>query len=368
MGIILLVILTIGINFGLPFPSNELTLAKPNINHARVIPKVTTATTSIVPSPLSPGKTMPTMPKSNQQKNIPEVIITPPVSISATQTTTQITSRKFPPWMKWGAYVGWQDTDMSNFEALVGKQPQMESIFAHWGNDQFPAEYATRIRDKGRTMVLFWEALDYNRDYFSQPEYSYDAVIQGEMDEYFTTFAADAKAYGGEIILIPYSEFNGDWFPWGMTVQGNTPQKFIQAWVHIHKFFADVPNVKFAWVPNNDSVPDVAENNFDLTYPGYQYVDIVGLDGFNSQPWETFDQMMGAELTRLKKYKKPIYIFSLGVKNDIRKAAWINDAFLTQLYKYPEVKGWVWFNENKEEDWRVNSNQESLTAFRSMLP
>jgi hypothetical protein len=290
------------------------------------------------------------------------IIVTAPV------VTPPPTSTKFPSWMKWGAYVGWQDTAMSNFETLTGKQPQMEAVFTHWGNDQFPAYYAPRIRDKGRTMVIFWEALDYNRDYFSQPEYSFDSVIAGNMDPYFKKFAADAKAYGGEVIIAPYSEFNGDWYPWGVSLPGNSPAKFIQAWIHIRTIFADVPNVKFAWVPNNDSVPEVSVNNFELSYPGSQYVDIVGLDGFNSVPWETFDQMMGTELTRLKQYNKPIYILSMAAMNDTRKATWITDAFTTQLYKYPEVKGWVWFNENKEQDWRVNSNPQSLEAFKSMLP
>jgi hypothetical protein len=289
---------------------------------------------------------------------------TPPT----TQTTTSQTNTTFPSWMKWGAFVGWQDTAMSNFEALIGKQPQMEAVFTHWGNDQFPSYVAPRVRDKGRTLVIFWEAVDYNRDYFNQPEYSFDSVISGGMDAYFTKFAADAKAYGGEIILAPYSEFNSDWFPWGITIGNNSPAKFIAAWKHIHDIFANVPNVKFAWVPNNDSIPDTQANNFDLAYPGSAYVDVVGLDGFNDTPWETFDTMMGAELTRLKKYNKPIYIMSMGVKEDARKPAWITDAFTVQLYKYPEVKGWVWFNENKEKDWRVNSSAASLSAFKSMLP
>jgi beta-mannanase len=270
--------------------------------------------------------------------------------------------------MKWGMFVGWQNTAMSTFETLTGKQPQMEVLFAHWGNDTFPSDYAPRIRDKGRTMVLFWEAVDYNRNYFSQPEYSMDSVIAGKMDTYFAQFAADAKAYGGEVILAPYSEFNSNWFPWGITMGNNSPEKFIKAWIHIHSFFVNVPNVKFAWVPNNDSVPDIAANNFDLAYPGSQYVDVIGIDAFNSNPWETFDQMLGTELVRLRKYNKPTYILSMGVKDDARKGAWITDAFTTQLYKYPELKGWVWFNENKEFDWRINSNAASLSAFKSMLP
>jgi hypothetical protein len=276
----------------------------------------------------------------------------------------------FPSWMTWGASVGWQDSAMSQFESLVGKQPQMEAVFAHWGNDQFPSFYAPRIRDKGRTMVIFWEAVDYNRPYFSQPEYGFDAVNSGSLDAYFTKFATDAKAYNGPIILAPFSEFNGNWFPWGMTVQGNTPAKFISAWIHIRNIFTTVgaTNVQFAWVPNNDAVPDTAANKFELNYPGSQYVDIVGIDAFNSSPWESFDQMVGGELARLKQYNKPTYILSLGVQADSRKAQWITDSFTRDMYKYPELKGWIWFNENKEHDWRVNSSADSLAAFKGMLP
>lgn len=351
--------------------SNSMTAVLPECASALLVPATTTlaiatTTTTIITTTTVTLTT--NAPKATTTILAQPQATTTVIVSSTTQTVVQNTSGKFPSWMKWGAFVGWQDTAMSSFESMTGKQPQMEAVFSHWGNDQFPAYLAPRIRDKGRTMVLFWEAVNYNRDYFSQPEYSFDSVIAGKMDPYFTKFAADAKAYKGEIILAPYSEFNGNWFPWGMTVSGNTPEKFIKAWIHIHSFFADVPNVKFAWVPNNDSVPDVVANNFDLNYPGSAYVDIVGLDAFNNTPWETFDQMLSAEIGRLKKYNKPIYLLSLGVKNDQRKAAWITDAFTVQLYKYPEVKGWVWFNENKEQDWRVNSSVESLQAFKNMIP
>lgn len=291
------------------------------------------------------------------------------VTTSTKVITTQINNNsiKFPPWMKWGVYVGWQDNKMSDFEKLVGKSPQIESIFVDWGSNRFPSEYTSRIKGKGRIMLLFWESCDYIEDCKSNPKYSYDAVLNGSLDDYFKKFAKEAKNYGGEIILVPYSEFNGDWYQWGVTQPGNGSQKFIQAWIHIHNIFADVPNVKFAWTPNNDSVPDTPENNFDLSYPGYQYVDIVGIDGFNRSPWETFDQMMSNEIIRLKKYNRPIYILSMATKEDSRKAEWITDALTVQLYKYPEVKGWVWFNEDKEEDWRVNSDQKSLEAFQNAL-
>jgi hypothetical protein len=282
--------------------------------------------------------------------------------------TCIIKESKAPTWMTWGASVGKDYGAMEQFETLVGHKSQMQMFFAHWGNDQYPSTFENRMGDKSKTLLLFWEAIDYNKTASDQLDYSFDTVISGNHDDYFKKFVADAKAYGGEIILVPYSEFNGDWHPWSTTKEGNTPEKFIKSWIYIHSFFTDVPNVKFAWVPNSGSIPNVQSNQFELNYPGSRYVDYVGVDGFNNgKPWEGFNTMFGKSLPKLEKYNKPVYIFSMGVANDERKAGWITDTFMVQLHKYPYVKGWVWFNENKEEDWRINSNPESLEAFRKIL-
>jgi hypothetical protein len=82
----------------------------------------------------------------------------------------------------------------------------------------------------------------------------------------------------------------------------------------------------------------------------------------------TFDQVFNDPITRLKVYNKPIYIFSVGSQEDARKPAWITDGLATQLAKYPEVKAVLWFNQNKEYNWLVNSSAASLTAFKSVLP
>jgi endoglucanase len=183
------------------------------------------------------------------------------------------------------------------------------------------------------------------------------------------SFAAEAKAYGGPVILIPFSEMNGNWFPWSGTLNGNTPAKMIQSYRHIHDLFVGAPNVKFGFAPNNGSVPDTAANSIQSYYPGDAYVDYVGVDGFNfGAPWETFDQVFGKSLNILSVYNKPIYIFSMASADGPNKAAWITDAFTVQIPKYKNIAGFIWFNENKERDWRVNSDPNSLAAFKAIVP
>lgn len=275
-----------------------------------------------------------------------------------------------PPGVSWGAYVGWKPTDMEDFEALVGKKTDAEMVFAHFGNDpDFPLQYTTSVRDQQKTMVLFWEALDYNRDEMKQPEYSFDSVLRGDLDNYFRHFAEGAKTYGGPIILIPYSEMNGNWFPWGGTIGDNTPEKYIAAYRHIHSFFRDVPNVEFGWAVNARDVPDTPENRFENFYPGDAYVDEVGVDGFDFGGEEagSFEQLFGAPLERLKKFQKPTWIFSMGAAADPLKPLWVTDALTVGLYRHPEVCGWLWFNVNKERDWRIDQDPPTLAALQSAL-
>lgn len=137
---------------------------------------------------------------------------------------------------------------------------------------------------------------------------------------------------------------------------------------HIRDLFRDVPNAKFVWVVNSDSVPNTADNAITKYYPGDSYVDAVGVDGFNfGSPWQSFDAIFNKPLTLLTSYGKPIYILSVASAEGSGKAAWITDALTVQIPKYPSIVGWIWFNVNKEADWRVNSSPQALNAFRAAL-
>jgi hypothetical protein len=49
------------------------------------------------------------------------------------------------------------------------------------------------------------------------------------------------------------------------------------------------------------------------------------------------------------------------------KASWIRRGFLNEIPQlFPRVTGVIWFNVQKESDWRVDSSQASLEAFREI--
>jgi len=93
----------------------------------------------------------------------------------------------------------------------------------------------------------------------------------------------------------------------------------------------------------------------------------VGVDGFNfGNPWQSYDEIFSSALSRLKKYNKPIYIFSMACAQGSQKADWITDA-LSKIKSDPSITGFIWFNEDKEQNWLINSDQQALQAFQNAI-
>ena len=119
---------------------------------------------------------------------------------------------------------------------------------------------------------------------------------------------------------------------------------------------------------NNDSVPNTSANSISAYYPGSAYTDYVGVDGFNfDSPWQSFNDIFASALQTISGYGKPIIIFSMASAQGSAKAAWITDALSVQIPRYPGIVGWIWFNENKEQNWLVNSDSASLQAFKTAI-
>lgn len=283
-------------------------------------------------------------PSFTSQHSAPEPVETPE------QIAKNNTEKKL-----WGVYAGDTASSLGYFENLVGDKADMQAVFINW-NEAFPADIAVALKKNNQTLVIFWEQYDVELD----------RIISGAEDEYIVQFADDAKAYGAPVILAPLHEMNGDWSPWSGVVGGNSPQKVIWAFRHIEDVFSTVNanDVKWAWVVNHESVPDTSENQIENYYPGSDYVDYTGIDGFNfGDPWMSYSEIFSDALAKLKAYQKPVIIFSMASAEGPEKADWIQDALL-KIKNNPDIKGFIWFNENKEKNWLINSDPESLQAFK----
>jgi beta-mannanase len=256
----------------------------------------------------------------------------------------------------WGAYTGNTAESLASFQKDVGKKVDISAIFLNW-TDPFPSDLVNPVKQNSQTLLIFWEPGDL----------TLDQIISGQQDDYIKQFAGQISAYNNPVILAPFEEMNGNWDVWDGAYGSNTPAKVVQAWQHTHDLFLGVKNVKWGFDVNNVSTPDTKENAIANYYPGDSYVDYVGVDGFNfGDPWQSYSELFSSALKQLKTYKKPIYIFSMACAEGAQKPAWITDA-LTQIQSDSSISGWVWFNENKEKNWLVDSSKDSLKAFQSNL-
>ena len=106
-------------------------------------------------------------------------------------------------------------------------------------------------------------------------------------------------------------------------------------------------------------------------YPGDAYVDWTGVDGYNwgtiNGGWQTFQQVFKDIYPLLAAKKKPIMIGEMSsaqVGGD--KGKWIDEIIPTLRASFPLIKCLVWFDINKEADWRISSSPESEAAFTRM--
>lgn len=192
-------------------------------------------------------------------------------------------------------------------------------------------------------------------------------IIDGSLDATITTRAKGARALGQKFFLDFAAEMNGD-EAWG----GNNPALYVAAYRHIHDIFvaSGAANVVWAWCPNVTDTPGGNRTTMDY-YPGDSYVDWTGVDGYNwgtkNGGWQTFQQVFKEIYPLLAAKKKPIIIGEMSsAEAGGDKGKWIGQIIPTLRTSFPLIKCVVWFDINKEADWRISSSPASEAAFIRM--
>jgi len=244
-------------------------------------------------------------------------------------------------------------------------KPASVMWFTRFGGN-FPESEVSYLWSQGYVAQVTWEPMDWRGE-----EIPLQAVIDGKWDEYLDTYAQAAAKQNIPFMLRWGHEFNGDWYPWSLAKNGNTAAQFAAAFRHIVDRFrkAGAHKVQFVWCYNNEGVPKSLDP-FDA-YPGDDYVDWVGIDGYNfgrSQSWSkwsSFEQVFGAAYALAVKRApgKPIVIGEMA-SSEVggNKTEWLKEMFAV-LPRYPQIRALTWFDINKETNWAVNSSDEVYLAF-----
>ncbi|WP_341676483.1 glycosyl hydrolase [Niveibacterium sp. SC-1] len=245
-------------------------------------------------------------------------------------------------------------------------KPASVMWFTRFGGGNFPESEIAFLWSKGYVAQVTWEPMDWKGE-----GVSLQAVIDGKWDEYLDTYAKAAAKQNIPFMLRWGHEFNGDWYPWSITKNGNNAKLYAAAFRHVVDRFrkAGAHKVQFVWCYNNEGVPKSIDP-FDA-WPGDEYVDWIGIDGYNwgrSQSWSkwaSFEETFGPAYALAAKYApgKPIVIGEMAsseVGGD--KAAWLKDMFAV-LPRYPAIRALTWFDLNKETNWSLSSSDEVYLAF-----
>ncbi|MDQ6832337.1 MAG: beta-mannanase [Chloroflexota bacterium] len=312
-----------------------------------------------LPSPRDPGVTI----TSNTPAPYPQVAQSTPMPSSAVPIAL-------------GAYVSpgaWGTADIDQFTGLVGSSPAIIMWYQDWAHldmRDFDLDRMNAVVQRGAVPVITWEPWD-DTGNETQPAYALSRIVDGTYDFYIRGWAHAAATWRNRLYLRFAHEMNADWYPWSSGVNGNTSAQYIAAWRHVWDIFHQegATNVRWIWSPNVE-VP--GSTPYAEVYPGDTYVDWIGLDGYNwgtSQAWSRwmdFTAIFGVSYEDIEQLtNKPIMIAETACADSGGdKAAWILHGLLTDVpTRFPRIRAVVWFDIEKETDWRIDSSPSSLAAF-----
>lgn len=296
-------------------------------------------------------------------------LLTPPGMPEASASSAPLFGAWAPssPWEGMGA--------VQELETAVERRLDIVHFYETWERSYDHDWVFDHATSDGRAVMLSLEPWSPGGSP-EQPKWALSTFLRGDHDARIRDWARGLRDRGHVVYLRPMHEMNGDWYPWSGVRNGNTAADYVAAWRHIHKLFQETgaTNVRWVWAPNVLDVPQ--SNDLERYYPGGQYVDVLGLDGYNwgtSQPgyggWLSFEQIYAEAYARVTALgPQPVWLTEVASdETGGDKAQWVRDMFAALKTRYPRVAAVVWFNERKERDWRVTSSPASTAAFVEAL-
>ncbi|RYX84159.1 hypothetical protein EON83_11660 [bacterium] len=259
-----------------------------------------------------------------------------------------------------------------DLESALGRPVPQVVVFSDW-SQPFPDLDAREARLRGKTLQITWEPWHFGNPNAVQLR----DIAAGKYDTYIDSWANSARAFGGEVWLRFGHEMNGNWYPWAISAQGGNTAPYLSAYHRIHDRFrkAGASNVRWIWCFNAESVPQAAWNDPKHAYPGDDYVDAIGIDGYNfgdttaHSRWQSFSQIFAAPYAMASKQwpRKPLFIAETGCSSTGGdKASWLKDMDETLRTKFTRIESLTWFEAAKEADWRVLSTLNTAQTARSL--
>ncbi len=234
--------------------------------------------------------------------------------------------------------------------------------------------------------------LTYQTSYESKlmPEMVYE-VLDGEYDDKIEQLAKVLAGAGGPIFFRLNNEMNGDWCSYNALHFQRDTSLYREMWKYFHKKIREAggDNVIFVFNPNERSFPDFKWNHYMEYFPGEDYVDVIGVTGYNTgnyyrgEYWRDFASIYDGFMPEYKKRFKAydFYITEFGsniVGGDRNK--WLEDMFAKindygfKLAIYWNGIDWDYSNVKSEDDkpvpsrvYRLSDDPDAMKMLREYI-
>jgi mannan endo-1,4-beta-mannosidase len=244
---------------------------------------------------------------------------------------------------------------ITTFASDTGSSPDVVMYYSGW-YVPFPTSFANTAASNGAVPLV-----QMNPDGVTLA-----AIAAGKYDGYLSAYAEAVRAYRHPVILSFAHEMNGSWYSWGYKT--TPPQVFVAAWRHIVTLFRALGAKNVTWLWTVNIINDTQSGKIPSPvrwWPGSQYVNWVGIDGYYLKSNWQFAPLFGPTIGVVRTLTSdPILIAETGAVPAAGQSGKISDLF-AGIHLYG-LLGFVWYDTTNAKGYRfgINDSPSALAAFR----
>jgi hypothetical protein len=246
------------------------------------------------------------------------------------------------------------------FDQRCGCRPDVAVHYVHWG------ESPTAMRMSLDFMIADGAVPMLELEPFGVPLVG---IAEGRDDAYLLKYASALRSLHAQVLMSFEPESNGNWYSWGYTHV--RPAVEVAAWRHVVQLFrhAGDHNVTWVWIIN---IAYPGSGPIAALWPGSEYVDETGIDGYFQSSHDTFISVFGPALAAVHRITgKPVLISETSASPEAGQSRALGQ-LAAGVIRYG-LAGFIWFDIDQagqrgrgKADWSIDEDPSALAAYREI--
>lgn len=284
--------------------------------------------------------------------------------------------------LTWGIFepsAPYDFTGLHILEEKVAYQFPFIVQYSHFSKDATRALIGDDLlsaRNEGKIVELSLQTTD------NDGNMVYD-ILNGQYDEFLQTYIAEIKRAQTTVLMRFCNEMNGDWCAYSGYHTSRDPEVFKELYYYVYRLFEEADALAYTiwvWNPNEKSFPDFVWNQAQRYYPGDDYVDVIGLTGYNTgnyyqgEQWREFTAIYDTLYENALIYQKPLMITEFACSSyGGDKEVWVEKMFEI-IGQYEQIKVAIWWSScdwdnkgNVARAYWLDETEELIDIFRENL-